>query len=52
MMIATLLEFGTELKLFPFSYAFLIVIDFAIRASKAVTLEEDRKEGNNVNPSK
>lgn len=30
--------------MFPFSYAFLVLLDFAIRISKAVTLEEDRKE--------
>lgn len=30
--------------MFPFSYAFLVLLDFAIRVSKAVTLEEDRKE--------
>lgn len=54
MKIASLLGFGTELVrvMFPFPYAFLVLLGFAIRANKAVTLEEDRKEENNINPSK
>lgn len=50
---AILLEFGAELtkEMLQFSYASLVLLGLAIRINKGVTLEEDRRELSNVNPS-
>lgn len=46
-------EFGAELTkaMLPFSYASLVLLGLAIITNKGVTLEEDRRELGNVNPS-